>query len=178
MLERTAIIINIAAIIVWETIAIIFDFPGTIFVIGSIIIIYLIYNIVAFSVSSYFKLVRKARHEWHLQKNVVPSFWLLSTNPPPGALKKLYRDMIENALPASFAKIPEGHTLVVITHLVSPSVLKYLPLRPEYIEIKPSKFQKILASIGMWLSTLLRFILRKRWYKPKFHKWYRLTIKK
>ncbi len=178
MLERTAIIINIDAIIVWETIAIVLAFPGNIFVIGSIIITYVIYNIVALSVSSYFRLVRKARHEWHLQKNIVPSFWLLSTNPPPGALKKLYRDMIENTLPTTLAKIPEGHTLVVITHLISPSVLKYLPLKPEYIEIKPSKLQKILASVGMWLSAVLRFILIKGWYKPKFHAWYKLSLKK
>ncbi|OIQ11563.1 hypothetical protein MOOTH_15490 [Moorella thermoacetica] len=178
MRERTGYAVFIILLFVWLTIASRFASPPFLIIAVAIMIAYIIYNLIASSVSFYFRLVRKTKQEWHLQKNILPSFLLLSRNSPRRALKKLYRDMIENALPASFAKIPEGHTLVVITHLVSPSVLKYLPLKPEYIEIKPSKLQKVLTSIGLWLSTVLRFILRKGWYKPKFHKWYRLTIKK
>lgn len=180
MSELLGIIICVIMILGWFLLAWVFDLPLRIFAIGIIgimIIIYFLYNfLIAPSVSVYFRLVKKGKHEWHLQKNIT-SFFLISMNSPHTALRILCRDIID-ALFTAMNRIPSRSMIVVETHLFSPSLLRYFPIQPEYQEKEPKKLSKVSAEISLWLSSFIRFALGKGWNRPYLHRWYRLSIKK
>ncbi|WP_151191831.1 hypothetical protein [Desulfotomaculum copahuensis] len=177
MLERTGMIFTFAVSMAWLIMTRSLSIPFFIAMLGVVIIFHVMYERISPSVSTFFRLTRKTKHEWHLQKNIIPSLFLLSSNSPHMSLRILYRDM-SIALYAAINKIPDRGTIIVQTHLFSPLHLKYFSIKPEYQETKPSIFSISLAGIVMWVTSCARFALGRGWNKPHFHTWYRLSIRK
>lgn len=93
------------------------------------------------------------------------------------ALLKLYRDMKKSAIPNAWELIPEGSTLVIETHLVTEKSLAKIP-DVEYKTFTPKLCYLIVPKISMWLVAIARLLIGKGWYKPKFHTWYQVTLRK
>jgi len=111
-------------------------------------------------------------------EKILLSIILFSFKQPGSALLKLYRDLLDNALPKALQKIPEGHTIVVTTHLFNEKLISRIPYDIKYTKTMPSLLQKISARMALWISTIIRFISGKGCNKPKINPWYRLSLTK
>lgn len=144
-------------------------------------IVWVVYNRISPCVSRYFRLTRKNRQEFHLQKNIVLSLMLICRHKPQTALLKLCRDLSLNAVPAALSRIPAGSMLVIETHLFEKGMLRYTNVKFDYEKKKPKRclsISAISARITMLIASIIRFILGKGWDRPRLHEWYRLTYVK
>lgn len=176
MIERTGILILTIITVIIALVTASFNLSFYVFALCFIASTYVIMSLILPSISRFFKLVRKNRHEWHLQKNIIPSLFLICTNSPKGALLKLYRDVKNSALPNALPRVPQGHTLILETHLFKPSMSAMLPIGFKYQIIKPKISQVLFAKLVMILSAIIRFINRKEHHETSFHTWYRLSM--
>ncbi|KXG75493.1 hypothetical protein AN618_18610 [Fervidicola ferrireducens] len=106
-------------------------------------------------VSSYFSCIRIG-HYVYLQKRIFSSFLLLCTHSPDDAIRKLYIDLIHEALPKVIEAARNEDKIILKTHLIRENLFHKLPSSPL---IEPIPFSdRILVLLTVISTDILRFI--------------------